>query len=448
MKIWKQLTQRHSRLLRLGCAALSLMLMLGAVPFLAGYADGDTVTCTADPDTGVVTITGNQSNTILKKEMIEDTAAWTAEEIIIGDNITSVYTLAFEANWAIKKITVNSNVVKLYENAFEHCDALEKITIHCNGTLIYANVFSNSAQLTDVYLDGSSIRLQQNRGTFNSSNTGVTVHVACHLKEYGDYIESDSTLFDPATIDSYSIKTQNQADPTCTEKGYTGDKECTKCGETIEAGEDIDALGHEWESAENDGWVVIREATETEDGLKKRVCKRTGCGFEEEDVIPKTGSTSSDDPGEDPGTQDSYEFTSDSVFKWTMGSKKGMTVIVKNTNADRDSETFTKFDENGGKVLVGDKELAKGTDYKATNGCVKIELQPDYLKKQKAGKYTLKVVIDGKELTHQFTIAQSGGTDSPATGESIALVVCCAVMMVLAVGGVVFVLLRRRKASE
>ena len=33
-------------------------------------------------------------------------------------------------------------------------------------------------------------------------------------------------------------------DATCTEAGYTGDKVCTACGEKVEAGKAIDALGH------------------------------------------------------------------------------------------------------------------------------------------------------------------------------------------------------------
>ena len=40
---------------------------------------------------------------------------------------------------------------------------------------------------------------------------------------------------------------------------------------------------HDWS-----GWTTVKEAAETEDGLRRRVCK--GCGEKEEEVIPATGS--------------------------------------------------------------------------------------------------------------------------------------------------------------
>ena len=69
--------------------------------------------------------------------------------------------------------------------------------------------------------------------------------------------------------------------PNCTDDGiktYT----CTVCGETKT--ETVAALGHVWKA-----WEVVREATETEDGLQRRVCRR-GCGAVEEEVIPAFGT--------------------------------------------------------------------------------------------------------------------------------------------------------------
>ena len=40
---------------------------------------------------------------------------------------------------------------------------------------------------------------------------------------------------------------QGAAEATCTEDGYTGDKVCTACGQTIEKGEVIKAAGHKTE---------------------------------------------------------------------------------------------------------------------------------------------------------------------------------------------------------
>lgn len=57
-----------------------------------------------------------------------------------------------------------------------------------------------------------------------------------------DEVLSTETL--PATGHSTVVK--NVKDATCTEPGYTGDKVCTVCGETVETGEVIPAAGHSY----------------------------------------------------------------------------------------------------------------------------------------------------------------------------------------------------------
>ena len=43
----------------------------------------------------------------------------------------------------------------------------------------------------------------------------------------------------------HTTETVGAVDPTCTDNGYTGDEVCTKCKETVVAGDVIDALGHD-----------------------------------------------------------------------------------------------------------------------------------------------------------------------------------------------------------
>lgn len=57
-----------------------------------------------------------------------------------------------------------------------------------------------------------------------------------------DEVLSTETL--PATGHSTVVK--NAKDATCTEPGYTGDKVCTVCGETVKTGEVIPATGHSY----------------------------------------------------------------------------------------------------------------------------------------------------------------------------------------------------------
>ena len=74
--------------------------------------------------------------------------------------------------------------------------------------------------------------------------------------------------------------------PTCTEKGLTEGKHCSKCGKVLTAQTEIDALGHDLEN--HDG----QPATCTEKGWKAYVtCKREGCEHTTYEEIPALGHT-------------------------------------------------------------------------------------------------------------------------------------------------------------
>ena len=66
-------------------------------------------------------------------------------------------------------------------------------------------------------------------------------------------------------------------DPTCTEDGYIT-YTCSGCGDTY-TGDTIPTTGHSWGE-----WIVTKEATETETGLKKHICSI--CEAEETETIP------------------------------------------------------------------------------------------------------------------------------------------------------------------
>lgn len=73
----------------------------------------------------------------------------------------------------------------------------------------------------------------------------------------------------PETLEGHkhTVKLQNAKEATCTEKGYTGDKVCIACGETIEKGTVILAKGHE------DGeWTVVKEAICIAEGNEVKKC--------------------------------------------------------------------------------------------------------------------------------------------------------------------------------
>ena len=71
----------------------------------------------------------------------------------------------------------------------------------------------------------------------------------------------------------------DKVDPTCTEKGYTGDTICKDCGKVLTEGSYIDALGHNVAK-----WTTTKEATAEESGIKEGEC--TVC---KEKIVIETG---------------------------------------------------------------------------------------------------------------------------------------------------------------
>ena len=88
---------------------------------------------------------------------------------------------------------------------------------------------------------------------------------------------------------NHDAHVDNAKDATCTQEGYTGDVICKNCHTNILPGEVTPATGRHNYSE----WIVDKEATETEDGRKGRIC--SDCGYAETQVIPKTGSDTADE---------------------------------------------------------------------------------------------------------------------------------------------------------
>lgn len=97
---------------------------------------------------------------------------------------------------------------------------------------------------------------------------------------------------------------KDDAAPTCTKDGYTGDTYCDGCNQKIKDGTVIPATGHTWTDNGNDSthictkdnvtedhsygeWTVVTPATCTTAGQKQRTC--TECGHVETQEIPATG---------------------------------------------------------------------------------------------------------------------------------------------------------------
>ena len=103
--------------------------------------------------------------------------------------------------------------------------------------------------------------------------TGITKNIDVYVKWEEDVCE-------------HVAVTDAAVEPTCTEKGLTEGKHCSKCGKILQAQNEIPALGHDLETHNG------QEATCTEKGWKAYVtCKRKGCGYTTYQEIPSLGHT-------------------------------------------------------------------------------------------------------------------------------------------------------------
>ena len=123
--------------------------------------------------------------------------------------------------------------------------------------------------------------------------------------------------------------------------------ECVECGKLFavtedgEHGEEVEAAdlvldsfgGHDWGD-----WEIVKEASETEDGLKRRVCKRNEEHFEEE-VIPATGKqdesseTSSDESVDSTESTESVDSNDSNTDSSKADSSKADTSKAADTSS-------------------------------------------------------------------------------------------------------------------
>ena len=150
-----------------------------------------------------------------------------------------------------------------------------KVTIHPNngqGDIVWditkaiPTITKDGFHIAGYFLDA---QLTISTTLESLKTTGITKNIDVYVK-WEEHVEA----------------TDAAVAPTCTEKGLTEGKHCSKCGKILKAQTEIDALGHDLEN--HDG----QEATCTEKGWKEYVtCKREGCDHTTYEEIPALGHT-------------------------------------------------------------------------------------------------------------------------------------------------------------
>lgn len=175
--------------------------------------------------------------------------------------------------------------------AFVACDKVEpdktgtdivadyKVTIHPNngqGDIVWditkeiPTITKDGFHIAGYFLDA---QLTISTTLESLKATGITKNIDVYVKWEEDVCE-------------HVAVTDAAVEPTCTEKGLTEGKHCSKCGKILTAQTEIPALGHDLEN--HDG----QPATCTEKGWKAYVtCKREGCDYTTYQEIPALGHT-------------------------------------------------------------------------------------------------------------------------------------------------------------
>ena len=158
-------------------------------------------------------------------------------------------------------MSIPGGVETINRNTFEADIKLETIYVPVSVTNIGKSAFSRCKSLKTVYYAGSEEQWAE-----------------IVIGDDNEPLLSAEIIFNYHNCESSAARTEGYQ-PTCTEDGITDGFVCEVCGKTIVEQIVIEALGHKVEE-----WIVDKEATETEEGLRHGVC--VNCGEEIEEIIP------------------------------------------------------------------------------------------------------------------------------------------------------------------
>ena len=176
--------------------------------------------------------------------------------------------------------------------------------------VLTANVTSIRKLLFDAFVDtpGAPYSIENSVGNIATLITNVPLFPTEH---YNVMYTSWAKAGDKNDVNDHYITHAEGTPATCTEEGVREQWVYTDAGGNVSYTDQylteiitdkdmiIPAMGHEWGE-----WVVVKEATEDEEGLERRVCKHNPEHIEERNTPKKDPEPSGGDTPSDPGKKD------------------------------------------------------------------------------------------------------------------------------------------------
>ena len=134
----------------------------------------------------------------------------------------------------------------------------------------------STKKVGDITLPDGWSWQEADRDTALADGVAVTATAVYTGADKGNYeTESVSITITRSKCDHTHTEIRNQREATCKEKGYTGDTYCTGCDKLLKTGEELAALGHDYQAS------VTKQPTTTEEGIRTYTCIRCGHSYTE-----------------------------------------------------------------------------------------------------------------------------------------------------------------------
>ena len=240
---------------------------------------------------GVVTVTGTTSNGLSASCEVTVVDA----PMPTGIEIEGTYSLDVDETLNIKPILTPDDATTLYEVTTDNPHVVEVGTTGGHTGVTITGVNAGHATITI-------------RGCNNvMASTVVTVG------------EPDDRQHEKETVPAIEA--------TCRREGLTSYIRCSACGYRFTEPQTIPMIDHKYGE-----WVIVKAATDTEEGLRERYCEN--CGKRETDIIPALGDSGNENPGGGSSSGGGGSSTSANKNELIDVGSGSITAIVKGQEAE------------------------------------------------------------------------------------------------------------------